>query len=301
VIVVTAAGGPTGTAVVRALWSRGEQVRAVVGSDRPHPELSALSVDVAVADLTVPAEIQPLLADARALYLMWPNFDPAEASGATALLAAARQAGVPRVVYHSVLRPQARSMPHHAAKDRVEESLDASGLAWRILQPCAYSANLDDALTAAARTGRFRSPWGLAQAQSLVDLRDVAEAAAVLLTADGLDGGTFEAAGPEPLTALRIAELLEARVGRPVIAVDVLPDGPVPPAEAYAARCRRLMFDHYRAHGFTGSPRVLEVLLGRPARTLGDHLDQLAASLDAASLEAASRDTGLRDQTGGRR
>jgi hypothetical protein len=32
------------------------------------------------------------------------------------------------------------------------------------------------------------------------------------------------------------------------------------------------MFDHYRAHGFTGSPRVLEALLGRPARTYAQHL-----------------------------
>jgi uncharacterized protein YbjT (DUF2867 family) len=275
VIVVTAAGGPTGTAVVRSLWSRGEQVRAVVGSDRPHPELTALSVDVVRADLTVPAEIEPLLAEARALYLLWPNFDPAEAGGATALLAAARRAGVPRVVYHSVLRPQARSMPHHAAKDRVEEALDTSGLAWRVLQPCAYSANLDAAVGGAASTGRFRSAWGLAQAQSLVDLRDVAEAATVLLTEDGLDGGTFEAVGPEPLTAPRVAALLSARLGREVRAEDAAPEGPVPPVEAYAAHCRRRMLDHYRAYGFTGSPRVLEALLGRPARRFADHLDAL--------------------------
>jgi hypothetical protein len=32
------------------------------------------------------------------------------------------------------------------------------------------------------------------------------------------------------------------------------------------------MFDHYRAHGFTGSPRVMEALLGRPARTYAEHL-----------------------------
>jgi hypothetical protein len=36
------------------------------------------------------------------------------------------------------------------------------------------------------------------------------------------------------------------------------------------------MFDHYRAHGFTGSPRVLEALLGRPARTFADHVAALA-------------------------
>jgi uncharacterized protein YbjT (DUF2867 family) len=275
VIVVTAAGGRTGAAVVRALWSRGERVRAVVGSGRPRPELTALSADVVAADLTDAAAVEPLLAGADALYLIWPNFDPRETAGAVALLAAARRAGVARVVYHSVLRPQARAMPHHAAKDRVEEALDASGLRWRVLQPCAYADNLDGQLAEAAATGLFRSTWGLEQAQSLVDLRDVADAATVLLTQDGLDGGTFEAVGPEALTAPAIAALLAARLGREVRAVDVVPDGPVPPAEEYAARCSRLMFDHYRAHGFTGSPRVLESLLGRPARTFDAHLGAL--------------------------
>jgi uncharacterized protein YbjT (DUF2867 family) len=271
VIVVTAAGGRTGAAVVRALWSRGERVRALVGGSQPRPELTALSADVVPTDLTDPAAVEPLLAGADALYLIWPNFHPDETAGAVALLGAARRAGVRRVVYHSVLRPQARSMPHHAAKDRVEEALDVSGLTWRVLQPCAYADNLDGQLADVAATGTFRSPWGLVRAQSLVDLRDVADAAAVLLTEDGLDGGTFEAAGPEPLTAPRIAELLAGRLGRDVHAVDAVPDGPVP--DAYAARCRRLMLDHYRAHGFTGSARVLETLLGRPARTFAEHLD----------------------------
>ena len=269
-IVVTAAGGLTGSAVVRALWSRGERVRALVGSSQPRPELTALSADVAAVDLTDPAAVEPLLAGADALYVIWPNFDPEETAGVVALLGAARRAGVPRVVYHSVLRPQIRAMPHHAAKDQVEEALDASGLAWRVLQPCAYADNLDGQLEDVARTGVLRSPWGLAQAQSLVDLRDVAEAAAVLLTEDGLDGGTFEAVGPEPLPAPRIAGLLGEWLGRDVRAVDAVPDGPVP--VEYAARCSRLMFDHYRAHGFTGSPRVLEALLGRPARTFAEHL-----------------------------
>ena len=80
-IVVTAAGGQTGSAVVRALWSRGERVRALVGSSQPRPELTALSADVASADLTDPASVEPLLAGADALYLIWPNFDPAETAG----------------------------------------------------------------------------------------------------------------------------------------------------------------------------------------------------------------------------
>jgi uncharacterized protein YbjT (DUF2867 family) len=271
-MVVTAAGGRTGAAVVRALWSRGHRVRAVVSGARERPQLTALAADVVAADLRKTDGLEQVLAGAEVLYAIWPNFDPGEAAGMTALLAAARRAGVGRVVYHSVLRPQARAMPHHAAKDRVEEALDASGMAWRVLQPCAYADNLDEQLADVAASGTLRSPWGLRTAQSLVDLRDVADAAVALMTEEGLDGGTFEAAGPEPLTAPRIAELLSRRLGRTVTAVDVVPDGPVPPASDYAAHCTRTMFDHYRAHGFTGSPRVLEALLGRPARTYAEHL-----------------------------
>ncbi|MGY1843250.1 SDR family oxidoreductase [Modestobacter sp. SYSU DS0875] len=273
-IVVTAAGGRTGTAVVRALRERGEAVRAVVSRPGPRPELTDLGAEVVRAELTQPLAWSKVLAGADAMYLIWPNFDPDEAEGAPALFREARRAGLSRLVYHSVLRPQLRVMPHHAAKDLAEEALDASGLAsWRVLQPCAYADNLDDELPEVVARGELRSLWGVRTAQSLVDVRDVAEAAAVLLTEDGLDGGTFEAAGPEPLTAPRIAELVSARVGREIVAEDVVPGGEVP--TAYAARCRRTMFDHYRAHGFTGSPRVLTDLLGRPPRSYAEHLADL--------------------------
>jgi uncharacterized protein YbjT (DUF2867 family) len=284
VIVVTAGAGRTGVAVSRALAERGRAVRALVASPRPRPELAELGTQVCTADLRRADDVQPLLAGAEALYLVWPNFAPGEAAGAAALFAAARRAGVPRVVYHSVLRPQARAMPHHAAKDAAEQALDASGLAWRVLQPCAYADNLDGQLADVAATGRFVSPWGLRRAQSFVDLGDVAEAAAVLLTEDGLDGGTFEAAGPEPLTAPAVAERIGAWLGREVRAEDAPPEGPVPPPERYAERCARLMFDHYRAHGFTGSPRVLEALLGRPATTLAEHLARRPVPHRAGSL-----------------
>ncbi|MGZ4650559.1 MAG: NmrA family NAD(P)-binding protein [Kineosporiaceae bacterium] len=274
-IVVTGAGGRTGRSVVRSLRRSGLPVRAVVHTPRPRPELTGTGAEVAAADLADAAAVQDVLAGAAALYLIWPNFDPGEAEGAAAVFAAARSAGVGRVVYHSVLRPQAREMPHHAAKDRAEEALDRSGLAWRVLQPCAYSANLDPAVAEAARTGVLRSAWGLRRAQSFVDLRDIADAAAALLTEEGLDGGTVEAAGPEPLTAPAVAALLSARLGREVRAVDAAPEGPPPSERDYAARCLRLMFDHYRRHGFTGSPRVLEMLLGRPARAFADHLTGL--------------------------
>jgi uncharacterized protein YbjT (DUF2867 family) len=277
-IVVTAAGGRTGLAVVGALRARGCAVRALVSSPRASAALTALGAEVVQADLTDVDRLPARLAGAQALHLIWPNFDAREEAGSLAVLAAARRAGVGRVVHHSVLHPQVRAMPHHAAKERVEEAVVAGGVPWRVLRPCAYADNLDAGLADVAATGRFPSPWGLTRGQSLVDLRDVAEVAAVLLTEDGLDGGTFEVAGPEPLTAPAIAGLLARRLDREVTAVDVVPDRPVPPLAEYAAHCRRLMFDWYREHGFTGTPWALEALLGRPARTLAQHLADLQVS-----------------------
>src|SRR3954452_6946707 len=198
---------------MRALRERGQRVRAAVVGRRPRPELEELGAEVVLGELTQPQPWRDLLAGMDALYLIWPNFHPDEGDGAREIFAEARRAGLPRLVYHSVLRPQARVMPHHAGKDLAQEALDVSGVPWRVLQPCAYADNFDDQLAEAQSSGVLRSQWGLRQLQSLVDLRDVAEAAAVLLTEDGLDGGTFEAAGPEPLTAPRLAELMAAPVG----------------------------------------------------------------------------------------
>jgi uncharacterized protein YbjT (DUF2867 family) len=273
VIVVTAAGGQTGTAVVRALRDRGEQVRAVVSRRGPRPELTALGAEVVLGELTQPLPWAKLLDGVDAFHLIWPHLDPDEAEGATALFAEARRAGVRRIVYHSILHPQVRVIPHHGAKDRAEEALEHSGVPWRVLRPCTYAQTLDPDFAEVARTGVLRSYWGVRTAQSLVDVEDVAAAAAVLLTEDGLDGGTFEAAGPEPLTAPRIAELMGERLGREVVADDVIPAGEQP--TAYAARSRRAMFDHQREHGFVGSPRVLTALLGRPPRSYAEHLAEV--------------------------
>lgn len=261
-ILVTAAGGITGLAVTDALRARGEHVRALVGSGRARSALEAHGAEVVQGDLD--GDVGEALAGVEAVYVIWPNFDEGETPGAPRLFRAAAAAGVRRVVYHSVLRPQLRMMPHHAAKDAVEEQLDAVGVRWRVLQPCAYADNLDDAVRQAAQTGQLRSAWGLTQPQSFVDVRDVAECAAVLLTEDGLDSGTFEVAGPEPLTALDVAERVAAVSGRAVRAVDAPASTDL---DTYAGRCLRTMFDWYRVHELAGSARVATALLGRSPRS----------------------------------
>ena len=179
-----------------------------------------------------------------------------------------------RVVYHSVLRPQVRSMPHHAAKDRVEEYLDGVRPGLAGAPAVRLCRRLDAALPQIADTGRFPAGLGSASTvQSLVDVRDVADAAAVLLTEDGLDGGTFEAVGPESLTAVpdRRSGGRAARPaghpGRRGPGRTGAAGGGLPRPTA-AGSCSTTT----GGTGSAGSPRVLTALLGRAPRTFAEHL-----------------------------
>src|SRR3954452_14727353 len=88
-------------------------------------------------------DLAAALAGCDAAYLIAPNLHPDEPAYVTAALAALQQAGVARVVYHSVASPYVPEMPHHLGKARAEDVVRRSGLAWTILQPGAYLQNLD--------------------------------------------------------------------------------------------------------------------------------------------------------------
>ena len=106
-------------------------------------------------------------------------------------------------------------------------------------------------------------PYAVDRPFSLVDLADVAEATARVLSEPGHVGATYELAGPVT-TIAALAEALgltarRARSARGSRAPDAL----------------EAMFDWYDLHGLAGNPAVLGWLLGRPAR---DPVDVLAAA-----------------------
>jgi uncharacterized protein YbjT (DUF2867 family) len=240
-MVVTAAGGQTGAAVVRALWSRGHRVRAVVSGARERPQLTALAADVVAADLRKTDGLEQVLAGAEVLYAIWPNFDPGEAAGMTALLGAARRAGVGRVVYHSVASPYAPAMPHHVGKAVSEDLVRRSGLAWTILQPGAYLQNLD-------LSGPLDLPYSPDVRFGFLDLADLGRAAAVVLTEPGHGGATYELA-----TRVATVRELADEAGVPVRRVDD------PGTHLWLSA----MFAYYDDHGLPVGTRVLDALVRR--------------------------------------
>jgi uncharacterized protein YbjT (DUF2867 family) len=273
-IAVLGASGNNGRADTAPLLRRGVAVRAVVrrpGRLGPVAAASggAAAVTEVVADLDTGEGLGGAFAGCAAAYLLAPNVHPDEPGVVGHALQAATEAGLERVVLHSVLHPHDSAMPHHLAKARSEELVRGSGLPWAVLQPCAYTQNLTAALPQALGAGRLEVPYRVDAPFTLVDLDDVGEAAAVVLTEDGHDGASYELCGPDVVTVRDVATLAGRLADRHVDAVRTDPDTWLSGAGAalpqYPRAALHAMFRAYDAQGLVGGRRVLPWLLGRPS------------------------------------
>jgi len=279
-ILVSGAAGKTGRAVIQALAAKGEAVRALV--HRPDQvqlveEIGAR--EAVVGDMRVPAAMERAAQGVRAVYHICPNVSPDEVTIGQVAIAAARSAGVEHFCYHSVLHPQVEAMPHHWQKMRVEEQLYESGLCYTILQPTAYMQNVLAHWDQIVEQGVYPVPYPVETRLSLVDLENVAQVAATVLTEPGHAGATYELVG-EALTQIKIAEVLSQQLGRPVRAEAVPLDAWEQQARAaglgdYQMATLLKMFRYYEQYGFGGNPHVLGWLLGRSPTTFADFVERI--------------------------
>lgn len=276
-ILVTGAAGKTGRAVIKALAGRGLKVRALVRRDTP--ELA--DHQIVIGDMRAPSTLNRAMDGVRAVYFICPNMSPDEVEMGKLAILAARLAGVEHFVYHSVLHPQIEAMPHHWQKMRVEEQLFESGLPCTILQPAAYMQNILAQWPRITQQGVYPVPYGKHARLSLVDLEDVAAAAAIVLTQPGHVGATYELVGTEALPQTEVAAILSRELGRPVQVETVsLPLWQEEAQKAglgdYQVDTLVRMFQYYDRNGFEGNPRVLGWLLGRAPATLAEFIRRAA-------------------------
>jgi len=281
-ILVTGAAGKTGKAVVRALVAAGKAVRALVHRPEQIQTLAELGAAEALAgDMRVPGVLDQACRGVQGVYHICPNMSPDELAIGQAAILAARANQVEQFVYHSVHHPQTEAMPHHWLKLRVEERLFESGLPFTVLQPAPYMQNVLAHWDQIQAQGQYPVPYAAEARLSLVDLTDVALAAAAVLSEPGHAGATYELAGTEGLSQTEVAAILSERLQHP-IRVQVTPRG----AWAQRARAAGLgeyqietllkMFCYYESYGLWGSPKVLGWLLRRPPTTFAAFVERTA-------------------------
>src|SRR3982074_3122176 len=126
------------------------------------------------------------------------------------------QGGRRRFVLYSVLHPLLVDVPHHARKLEAERYLVDSGQVYTILQPGRYMQHLAAIWKTVLTTGVHSMPFGTKARFSVVDLTDLADATANVLTSPGHEGATYQLAGPEALSQDDMASILTQVLGRPI-------------------------------------------------------------------------------------
>lgn len=213
VIAVSGATGTVGRAVVDELTGgsgSGRRVRRL--TRRPGTPAGEAVEDVRFS-FTEPHTWPAAFAGVDRLFLVRPPDLVAVTRDLLPAVAAARDAGVRRVVFLSVLGAERNPLLPHR---RVERWLDTSGLAATHLRAGNFLQNLT---TVHADDIRLRDqlvvPAGEAT-MSYVDARDVAAVAAACLLDRAPVRGAHDLTGPEAIDHHRVARALTDALGRPI-------------------------------------------------------------------------------------
>ncbi|MGQ0604925.1 MAG: SDR family oxidoreductase [Anaerolineales bacterium] len=286
-VLVTSAAGKTGRAIIGALAAKGQNIRALVRSEARIPAVTAAGAgETVVGEFDDAATLSQAMRGVRAIYHICPNMSRDEIKIGQGVIEAAKAEGVQHFVLHSVLHPQTQAMPHHWAKLQVEEWLMQSGMPFTILQPTAYMQNLLASWKNIVEEGVLRNPYSVATRLSLVDVNDVAEAAAIALTESGHFNATYEVCGTEPLSQTQVAEVISLQLHRPVRAEATPLDewertAGVAGLNDYVIATLKAMFLYYERFGLCGNPNVLRWLLRRESTSLADFVSR---TMETASL-----------------
>ncbi|BFT74088.1 SDR family oxidoreductase [Paenibacillus sp. P36] len=270
-ILITGANGKTGRAVIKALLSKGERIRAFVRRTEQIEDIKSLGeMEVVTGDMLDQNAVNEALVGIRAVYHICSAMNPDEVQIGQVIIQAARLAEVEHFVFHSVIHPVIQEMPHHQKKLMVEELLVNSGIPYTIIQPGIFMQNILESWKLLSEEGIFRQKYFTTQETRIcmIDLEDLAEAAAIILTRPGHTGASYELSGPENLSLSDMTAAMEQHFGHG-IKVET------PQDEMFAAQLNNRglgeyqvntilkMFHHYNEHGSIGNPNVLTWILGR--------------------------------------
>ncbi|WP_224543150.1 SDR family oxidoreductase [Mesorhizobium sp. CA16] len=286
-ILVTGATGNVGSQVVNQLVKRGADVRALVRD--PSKANFPAGVAVVQGDLLDVDSLRSAFSGVSTLFLL-NAVVPDEFTQALIALNLAREAGIERIVYLSVIHGELYvNVPHFAGKLAVERMIEQMGLNATILRPAYFMNNELMIKDVILSYGVYPMPIG-SKGLAMVDARDIAEVAAIeLLRREqaeiALPLDRINLVGPDTLTGTDVAGVWTVVLGRQI----AYPGEDLAGFEqnlrqfmpSWMALDMRLMGERFISEGMipdAGDVDRLTKLLGRPMRTYRDFAAEIAAS-----------------------
>jgi uncharacterized protein YbjT (DUF2867 family) len=287
-VLVLGGTGTVGSQVVAELVSRNAEVHVLTRNAEKAAALPS-GAQAVTGNLLEPATVRSAFQGMDGVFLLNPVSTTESHEGLMAVCGA-RLAGVKRLVYMSVQRADdVPYLPHFGSKVGVEAGVKASSFEWTILRPNNFYQNDSWFRDAILQYSVYPQPLGDAGV-SRVDVRDIAEAAAIALTTGAHAGQTYNLVGPEPLTGKGTAETWSRTLGRPVAYagndLDAWEKQSLQYMPAWKVFDFRLMYQFFQEKGFQATPRDIEretKLLGHPPRRFEDYARETAAAWKASA------------------
>ncbi len=230
--VVTGAFGYTGKYITRRLLDMGQRVKTLTGHpNRPNP--FGQRVSVAPFSFDDPERLIGSLRGASTLFnTYWIRFPHGQLTfddaieNTRALISAARQAGLGRIVHLSVTNPSAQSrLPYFRGKALIERSIMESGLSYAIMRPTVTFGPEDILINNIAwllrRLPVFALPGRGDYRVQPVFVGDLAEMAVGLSQQNR--NLVVDAAGPEILSFAQCVRLIAAAINSRAAIIHVSP------------------------------------------------------------------------------
>lgn len=286
-ILVTGATGTVGRQIVDQLAKRGATVRAFVRD--PSKASFPAGVEVVAGDLLDIDSLRSAFSGVSTLFLL-NGVVADEFTQAIIALNLAREAGIERIVYLSVIRSDVYvNVPHFAGKYGVERMIEQMGLNATILRPAYFMDNDHTVKHVITGHGVYPMPIG-SIGLAMVDTRDIAEVAAIELlrreqSAVPLPLDRIDLVGPDTLTGTAVAAIWSDVLGRKII----YPGEDLAAFEqnmrqfmpGWTAFDMRLMGERFVSDGMVpeaGDVERLTSMLGRPLHTYRDFAARAAAA-----------------------
>jgi uncharacterized protein YbjT (DUF2867 family) len=287
-ILVTGATGNVGRQVVEQLTKRGAKVRALVRE--PSKANFPAGIEVVQGDLLDVDSVRKAFSGVSTLFLL-NGVVADEFTQALIALNVAREAGIERIVYLSVIHSDLYvNVPHFAGKFGVERMIEQMGLNATILRPAYFMSNDLTIKDVVSGYGVYPMPIG-SKGLAMVDTRDVGEIAAIELmrreqAAGPLPLKRINLVGPDTLTGAGVAAIWTDVLGRPI----AYPGDDTAGFEqnlrkfmpSWMAFDMRLMSERFLTDGMVpeaGDVGRLTALLGRPLRSYRDFALEVAKSV----------------------
>ena len=224
-VLVTGATGRIGGQLVPRLAGYNDiAVRAFVRNAKKAASLEASGAELALGRLEDPQSVRIAVDGIDTVVLITPA-TPDAADQASSVLAAAKAAGVRKIVRISVFKaavdgPSGITRLH----GRTDSEILESGLTYTVLRPPFFMQNLFFmAADSLAREGRLYFGIGYGKL-GMIDLRDIVDCAESCVVSDAYDDQVFTLTGPESIGFHHVASRLNDILGRPVQYIPVPPE-----------------------------------------------------------------------------